>query len=71
MIAITENRSAVMSAVFKAEAHKLIDRLPESASWEDLVERVEINLDIEAGLAESVAKLGATNDQVRREFGLA
>lgn len=60
-----------MSAVFKVEAHKLIDRLPESANWEDLAERVEAILDIEAGLTESAANLGTTNEQVRQEFGLA
>lgn len=59
-----------MPAVFKREAHKLIDSLPESAGWEELAEQVEAILDIEAGLADSAAGRVTDNAQVRREFGL-
>jgi hypothetical protein len=58
------------AAVFKQEAHKLIDSLPESASWEDLAEQVETILDVEAGLADSAAGRETENAEVRREFGL-
>ena len=67
---ITPYRSLVMAAVFKQEAHKLIDALPESAGWEDLAEQIETILDIEAGLADSAAGRVTDNAQVRREFGL-
>ena len=30
-----------MAAMFKQEAHKLIDNLPETASWDDLAEQVD------------------------------
>lgn len=40
-----------MSAVFKQEAHKLIDQLPESASWEDLAEKARFLAGVERGLA--------------------
>lgn len=59
-----------MAAVFKQEAHKLIDELPDSAGWEDLAEKVELILDIQAGLADSSADRVTDNAQVRREFGL-
>lgn len=59
-----------MAAVFKQEAHKLIDDLPETASWDDLAEQIETIIDIEAGLADSVAGRVTDNAQVRREFGL-
>jgi hypothetical protein len=58
-----------MSAV-KQEAHKLIDELPETATWDDLAERIETIIDIEAGLADSAAGRVTDNAQVRREFGL-
>jgi hypothetical protein len=58
------------AAVFKQEAHKLIDSLPETASWEDLAEQVETILDVEAGLADSAAGRETENAEVRREFGL-
>lgn len=67
----TESWSLPMSAVFKQEAHKLIDALPETANWEDLAEKVETILDIEMGLADSAAGRVTDNAQVRREFGLS
>ena len=59
-----------MSAVFKQEAHALIDALPESATWSDLAEQVELIFDIKAGLSDSIADRVTGNDEVRREFGL-
>ena len=58
------------TTAFKDQAHKLIDRLPETAGWEELAETVETILDIEAGLADSAAGRVADTDEVRREFGL-
>lgn len=63
--------SIAMAAAFKQEAHKLIDQLPETASWEDLAEQIEIMLDIDAGLADSAAGRVTDNAHVRRAFGLA
>ena len=60
-----------MSAMFKQEAHKLIDELPESATWSDLAEQVGLILDIKAGLVDSAAGHVTENDEVRREFGLS
>ena len=59
-----------MAAVFKQEAHELIDALPETATWDDLAEQVEAIIDIEAGLVDSKAGRVTDNAQVRREFGL-
>lgn len=64
-------RNAAMAAVFKLEAHKLIDQLPDTATWDDLAEQIEVILDIQAGLADSAAGRVTDNAQVRREFGLA
>ena len=48
----------------------MIDRLPETAGWEELAETIETILDIEAGLADSAAGRVTDTDEVRREFGL-
>ena len=39
----------------KAEAHRLVDRLPDAASWDDLAYEVYVRQTIEAGLAEADA----------------
>ena len=67
---VTHYRRPFMAAVFKQEAHKLIDDLPETASWDDLAEQIETIIDIEAGMADSAAGRVTDNAQVRREFGL-
>ena len=44
----------------KEEAHKLVDRLPESATWDDLMHEIYVREAIEQGLADSRA--GRTKD---------
>ena len=39
----------------KAEAHRLVDRLPDSASWDDLAYEVYVRQAIDAGLVEAEA----------------
>ena len=60
-----------MSTVMqKEEAHKLIDRLPEKATWDDLMHEIYVRAIIERGLAD--AKAGRIKDvrEVREKFGL-
>lgn len=54
----------------KAEAHQLVDELPEGATWDDLMERIYVRQAIDAGWADSEA--GRTTDvkEVRARFGL-
>jgi predicted transcriptional regulator len=60
-----------MAAAFKQEAHKLIDALPETAGWNELIYRAVVRKEIEAGLADSVAGRVTPVEDVLREFGLA
>ncbi len=55
----------------KQEAHRLIEQLPENATWDDLMYEIYIRQAIEAGLADS--EVGRTLDvkEVRAKFGLA
>lgn len=60
-----------MSTVLeKKEAHKLVDSLPETATWEDLMHQIYVRETIERGLADSRA--GHTKDvsEVRNKYGL-
>lgn len=54
----------------KEEAKRLIEDLPEDASWDDLMHRIYVRQAIEAGLRDSEA--GDTLDvkEVRAKFGL-
>ena len=54
----------------KEEAHRLLDDLPKSATWDDLMYKIYVRQAIEAGLEDS--KEGRTIDikEVRAKFGL-
>ncbi|CAN5128787.1 hypothetical protein BH11PSE14_BH11PSE14_09620 [soil metagenome] len=39
-----------MAAVFKQEAHKLVDTLPETASWDELAEKARYLAAVERGI---------------------
>ncbi len=58
------------AAIIKNDAKKLIDRLPDDSTWEDLMHEIYVRQSIESGLADS--KAGRTKDvkEVRKEFGL-
>jgi predicted transcriptional regulator len=54
----------------KEEARKLIDKLPENSTWDDLMYQIYIRQTIEAGLADSKAGKVTSVQEVRRKFGL-
>ncbi len=55
----------------KEEARRLIDKLPEESTWDDLMHEIYVRQVVEAGLEDS--KAGRTTDveQVREKFGLS
>ena len=58
-----------MSAIMeKLEAHKIVDRLPERATWDDLMHEIYVREVIEKGLDDS--KAGRTKEvkEVRARF---
>ena len=59
-----------MAQSIKDEARKLVDRLPESASWDELMEQIWIRQSIEAGIADSDAGRTTPVEQIREDFGL-
>ncbi len=54
----------------KDEARKLIERMPETSTWDDLMREIYVRQAIEAGLADSDAGRTTGVEQVRAEFGL-
>jgi hypothetical protein len=55
--------------MIKEEAHKIVDRMPASATWDDLMHEIYVREVIELGLADS--KAGRTKDvkEIRAKFG--
>ncbi|MBF0462317.1 MAG: hypothetical protein HQL87_13090 [Magnetococcales bacterium] len=55
----------------KEEAHRLIDRLPETMGWDDLMYEIFVRQAIESGMADSAAGDTTSVEQVRAAFGLS
>ena len=59
-----------MSLLKKDEAHKIIDRMPSSATWDDLMREIYVREAIERGLADSEeGRIKAVKD-VRAKYNL-
>ena len=54
----------------KEEAHRLLDDLPESATWDELMYKIYVRQVIEAGLEDSEAGRTIDVKEVRAKFGL-
>ena len=58
------------SMIIKEEAHKIIDRMPVGATWNDLMYEIYVREVIELGLADS--KAGRTKEvkEIRAKYSL-
>lgn len=54
----------------KQQAHELIDKLPDSAGWDDVVYEMVTRREIELGLADSESNRTTSVEDVAKEFGL-
>lgn len=54
----------------KDEAHKIIDRMPNNATWDDLMREIYIREVIERGLSDSREGRTAEVKEVRSKYGL-
>ena len=59
------------TVVQKEEAHKLIDRLPANATWDDLMHEIYVREAIDRGLADSRAGRTKSVQEVRAKYGLS
>ena len=57
-----------MAAVFKQQAHQLIDALPDSASWQDLAEKARYLAAVERGVEPADRGEFAGRDRVKQLF---
>ncbi len=62
--------SEAQSGDIKSEAHRLINALPDNATWDDVMYRVYVRQCVDAGLRDSEAGRVIDVDEVRRTFGL-
>ncbi len=58
------------NVLVKEEAHKLIDRMPDESTWDDLMEGIYVRQVIEQGLADSRAGRTSEVREVRAKYGL-
>jgi len=54
----------------KNEARRLVERLPDDATWDQLMHEIYVRQSIEAGLADSRAGKTIEVSAVRERFGL-
>jgi predicted transcriptional regulator len=54
----------------KKEAKRLVDELPDDATWDDLMYRIYVRQSIEAGIRDADAGRVVSVDEVRARFGL-
>lgn len=54
----------------KHEAHRLVDILPEKATWRDLIYAIHVRLSIEQGMKDSRAGRVVSQKEVERMFGI-
>jgi len=54
----------------KQEAHRLLDNLPDAATWDDLMYGIYVRQAIEAGIKDSDADRTVDVKEVRKQFGL-
>jgi len=59
-----------MQSNVKNEARKLIERLPEGATWDDVEYEIYVRRAIESGMADSEAGKIESTAEVRKSFGL-
>jgi predicted transcriptional regulator len=57
-----------MAGVFKQEAHTLVERLPDTATWDDLIEQARFHKAVEEGIAAADRGAFASDEEVRRVF---
>ncbi len=55
----------------KEEARRLIEKLPDDATWDDVMHEIYVRQAIEAGLADSEAGRLTGVDDMRSKFGVS
>ena len=61
----------MQSENIKEEAHRLLDRLPDQATWDDLMYRIYVRQAIEVGMKDSEEGRTVEAREVRKRFGIS
>jgi hypothetical protein len=61
----------MQSTKIKQEAQLLVEKLPEDATWDDLMYKIYIRQAIESGLKDSIDSRTIDIQEVRAKFGLS
>ena len=64
-------RPAMPNAKLKQQAHDLVDRLPETATWDDLMREIYEHQAIERGIADVDAGRVKDSKEIRAKYGLS
>lgn len=64
-------KTRTKAASAKNQARRLIDKLPASATWDDVMQQIYVRQKIEAGLADLKAGRRHSQASIKREFGVA
>lgn len=59
------------TAAIKGEAQRLLDQLPDDATWDDLLYQIYVRQSVEAGREDVTAGRVVSVEEVRRRLGLA
>jgi hypothetical protein len=62
---------AVKGTKVKDEARRLLEKLPDDATWDDLIYLISVRQKIEAGLRDSESGRTTEVSEVRARFGLS
>jgi hypothetical protein len=60
----------LMTSTIKEEARRMIDRLPDDATWEDLQYEIYFRQEVERGLKDSKEGRTISTEELRRELGM-
>jgi len=58
------------SVGIKREAQRLVDQLPEQASWDDLMYEIYVRQGVDRGIADADAGRVVSHDEAERRLGL-
>jgi predicted transcriptional regulator len=61
----------VQTESIKKEAYRILDKLPEEATWDDLMYQIYVRQTIEAGIKDSDEGRTVDVKEVRKRFGLS
>lgn len=67
----THEAAAMKTPSLKKQAHDLIDKLPDSATWDDVAYQIELHASVERGLADSKAGRVISVEDLMKEFGVS